>query len=139
MIQHTLALIKPDAVQRNLIGAIINMIEKNDFYISAMKMLQMNRQQAEGFYSVHHERPFFNELVNYMISGPIVSLILTGENAVTRYRELMGATNPQNALEGTIRKSFAISLMENAVHGSDSNENAIIEINYFFNALERIW
>lgn len=136
--QHTLALIKPDAVQRNLIGAIINMIEKNDFYISAMKMLQMNRQQAEGFYSVHRERPFFNELVDYMISGPIVSLILTGENAVTRYRELMGATNPQNAEEGTIRKSFAISLMENAVHGSDSDENAIIEINYFFNALERI-
>lgn len=136
--QHTLALIKPDAVQRNLIGAIINMIEKNDFYISAMKMLQMNRQQAEGFYSVHRERPFFNELVDYMISGPIVSLILTGENAVTRYRELMGATNPQNAQEGTIRKSFAVSLMENAVHGSDSNENAIIEINYFFNAFERI-
>ncbi|AGC50558.1 nucleoside-diphosphate kinase [Lawsonia intracellularis] len=136
--QHTFALIKPDAVQRNLIGAIINMIEKNDFYISAMKMLQMNRQQAEGFYSVHRERPFFNELVDYMISGPIVSLILTGENAVTRYRELMGATNPQNAQEGTIRKSFAISLMENAVHGSDSDENAIIEINYFFNAFERI-
>lgn len=136
--QHTFALIKPDAVQRNLIGAIINMIEKNDFYISAMKMLQMNRQQAEGFYSVHRERPFFNELVDYMISGPIVSLILTGENAVTRYRELMGATNPQNAHEGTIRKSFAISLMENAVHGSDSDENAIIEINYFFNAFERI-
>lgn len=136
--QHTLALIKPDAVQRNLIGAIINMIEKNDFYISAMKMLQMNRQQAEGFYSVHRERPFFNELVDYMISGPIVSLILTGENAVTRYRELMGATNPQNAEEGTIRKSFATSLMENAVHGSDSDENAIIEINYFFSALERI-
>lgn len=136
--QHTLALIKPDAVQRNLIGAIINMIEKNDFYISAMKMLQMNRQQAEGFYSVHRERPFFNELVDYMISGPIVSLILTGENAVTRYRELMGATNPQNAEEGTIRKSFATSLMKNAVHGSDSDENAIIEINYFFSALERI-
>ena len=136
--QHTFALIKPDAVQRNLIGAIINMIEKNDFYISAMKMLQMNRQQAEGFYSVHRERPFFNELVDYMISGPIVSLILTGENPVTRYRELMGATNPQNAQEGTIRKSFAISLMENAVHGSDSDENAIIEINYFFNAFERI-
>ena len=136
--QQTFALIKPDAVQRNLIGAIINMIEKNDFYISAMKMLQMNRQQAEGFYSVHRERPFFNELVDYMISGPIVSLILTGENAVTRYRELMGATNPQNAQEGTIRKSFAISLMENAVHGSDSDENAIIEINYFFNAFERI-
>ena len=136
--QHTFALIKPDAVKRNLIGAIINMIEKNDFYISAMKMLQMNRQQAEGFYSVHRERPFFNELVDYMISGAIVSLILTGENAVTRYRELMGATNPQNAQEGTIRKSFAISLMENAVHGSDSDENAIIEINYFFNAFERI-
>lgn len=136
--QYTLALIKPDAVQRNLIGAIINMIEKNDFYISAIKMLQMNRQQAEGFYSVHRERPFFNELVDYMISGPIVSLILAGENAVTRYRELMGATNPYNAQEGTIRKSFAISLMENAVHGSDSNENAIIEINYFFNAFERI-
>lgn len=136
--QHTLALIKPDAVQRNLIGAIINMIEKNDFYISAMKMLQMNRQQAEGFYNVHRERPFFNELVDYMISGPIVSLILTGENAVTRYRELMGATNPQNAEEGTIRKSFATSLMENAVHGSDSDENAIIEINYFFSDLERI-
>lgn len=136
--QYTLALIKPDAIQRNLIGAIINMIEKNDFYISAMKMLQMNHQQAEGFYSVHRERPFFNELVDYMISGPIVSLILAGENAVTRYRELMGATNPQNAQEGTIRKAFAISLMENAVHGSDSNENAIIEINYFFNAFERI-
>lgn len=136
--QQTLALIKPDAVQRNLTGAILNLIEKNELYISAMKMLQMDRQQAEGFYIVHHDRPFFGELIDYMTSGPIVSLILTGENAVYRYRELMGATNPQNAQEGTIRKSFGLNLMENAVHGSDSFENAKIEIDYFFNAFERI-
>lgn len=136
--QQTLALIKPDAVQRNLTGAILNLIEKNELYISAMKMLQMDRQQAEGFYIVHHDRPFFSELIGYMTSGPIVSLILTGENAVYRYRELMGATNPQNAQEGTIRKSFGLNLMENAVHGSDSFENAKIEIDYFFNAFERI-
>lgn len=136
--EHTLALIKPDAVHRNLVGSIIAILEKENLHISAMKMLQMNRSQAEGFYAIHRERPFFNELVDYMISGPIVSLILSGENAVVRYRDLMGATNPQVALEGTIRKTFALSLMENSVHGSDSLTNAAIEIDYFFNAFERV-
>ncbi len=135
--EQTFAIIKPDAVQRNLIGDIICMIEKSGLYVSAIKMVHMNKQQAEGFYAVHKNRPFFNELIDYMISGPIICLILKGKNAVMHYRKLMGSTNPKEAEEGTIRKIFALSLQENSVHGSDSLENANIEIQYFFNVFER--
>lgn len=135
-LQRTLSILKPDATERNLTGAINAMFEKNGFRIVAQKRLQLSRAQAEQFYIVHKERPFYGELVDYMISGPVVVQVLEREDAVAKNRELMGATNPANAAEGTIRKTFAESIERNSVHGSDSAENAAIEIAYFFSGIE---
>lgn len=135
-VQRTLSILKPDATERNLTGAINAMFEKAGFRIVAQKRLQLSRAQAEQFYIVHKERPFYGELVDYMISGPVVVQVLEGEDAVAKNRELMGATNPANAAEGTIRKTFAESIERNSVHGSDSAENAAIEIAYFFSGIE---
>jgi nucleoside-diphosphate kinase len=135
-VQRTLSILKPDATERNLTGAINAMFEKAGFRIVAQKRLQLSRAQAEQFYIVHKERPFYGELVDYMISGPVVVQVLEGEDAVAKNRELMGATNPANAAEGTIRKTFAESIERNSVHGSDSIENAAIEIAYFFSGIE---
>ncbi|MCA0201507.1 MAG: nucleoside-diphosphate kinase [Proteobacteria bacterium] len=135
-IQRTFSIIKPDATRRNLTGAINAMLEKGGLRIVAQKRLQLSRAQAEAFYGVHKERPFFNDLCNFMISGPIVAQVLEGENAVARNREIMGATNPANAAEGTIRKVHAESIEANSVHGSDSPENAAIEIAFFFSGIE---
>ena len=136
MIERTFSIIKPDAVARNLTGEILAMIQENGLTIKAMKMIRMAPEQAEGFYAVHREKPFFSSLVRYMTSGPVVCSILEGEDAVRRYRELMGATNPASAAEGTIRKKYAESLEANSVHGSDAPETAAYEMAYFFNALE---
>lgn len=130
--ERTFSIIKPDATRRNLTGKINAVFEANGLAIVAQKRIQMTRAQAEEFYGVHRARPFFNDLVGFMISGPVVVQVLEGENAVARNRELMGATNPANAAEGTIRKLFAESIEANSVHGSDSAENAAIEIAYFF-------
>lgn len=131
-LERTLSILKPDATERNLTGAINSVFEKNGLRIVGQRRLRLTRSQAEGFYAVHKERPFFGELVDYMISGPVVVQVLEGENAVAKNRELMGATNPANAAEGTIRKMFAESIERNSVHGSDSLENAKIEIDFFF-------
>ena len=136
MIERTFSIIKPDAVARNLSGEILAMIQHSGLRVKAMKMIRLTRAQAEGFYAVHKERPFFNSLVEYMCSGPVVCSILEGEDAIRRYRELMGATNPANAAEGTIRKKYAQSIEANSVHGSDAPETAAFEMGYFFNALE---
>ena len=128
----TLTMLKPDAVRDGHIGAILNQINEAGFRISAMKLTQMSKADAEAFYAVHSERPFFGELVAYMTSGPIVAAVLEKENAVLGNRELMGATNPNDAEEGTIRKKYGISIDKNSVHGSDSIENAKIEIDFFF-------
>ncbi|HPF77674.1 MAG TPA: nucleoside-diphosphate kinase [Alphaproteobacteria bacterium] len=130
--QQTFSIIKPDATRRNLTGAINKKFEENGLRIVAQKRIHMTRDQAEGFYAVHKERPFFGELVDFMISEPVVVQVLEGENAVAKNREIMGATNPAEAAEGTIRKEFALSIGENSVHGSDSDENAAIEIAFFF-------
>ena len=134
--ERTLSIIKPDATRRNLTGAINDRLEKAGLRIVAQKRLWLTRAQAEGFYAVHRERPFFNSLVEFMTSGPVVVQVLEGENAVARNREVMGATNPANAAAGTIRKDFAESIEANSVHGSDSPENAAIEIAYFFAGIE---
>jgi len=131
-IQRTFSIIKPDATRRNLTGAINALFEKNGLRIVAQKRIHMTREQAEEFYGVHRERPFFGELVDFMISEPVVVQVLEGENAVAKNREIMGATNPEEADAGTIRKEFALSIGENSVHGSDSDENAAIEIKHFF-------
>lgn len=136
MIERTFSIIKPDAVARNLSGEILAMIQQSGLRVKAMKMIRLTRAQAEGFYAVHKERPFFDSLVEYMCSGPVVCSILEGEDAIRRYRELMGATNPANAAEGTIRKKYAQSIEANSVHGSDAPETAAFEMGYFFNALE---
>jgi len=130
--QQTFSIIKPDATRRNLTGAVNQKFEENGLRIVAQKRIQMTREQAEGFYAVHKERPFFGELVDFMISEPVVVQVLEGENAVAKNREIMGATNPEEADAGTIRKEFAVNIGENSVHGSDSDENAAIEIAYFF-------
>lgn len=135
-VQRTLSILKPDATERNLTGAINAMFEKNGFRIVAQKRIHLSRFQAEQFYIVHKERPFYGELVDYMISGPVVVQVLEKENAVLANRDLMGATNPANAAEGTIRKTFAESIERNTVHGSDSAENALIEIKFFFSDCE---
>tara|TARA_A100000171_G_C2132223_1_gene147524 strand:- start:1347 stop:1769 length:423 start_codon:yes stop_codon:yes gene_type:complete len=135
-VERTLSLIKPDATRRNLTGAINARLEEAGLSIVAQKRLHLTRGQAEQFYSVHKERAFFDELCSFMVSGPIVAQVLEGENAVAKYRDVMGATNPANADEGTIRKDFAESIEANSVHGSDSLENASIEIAYFFAGLE---
>jgi nucleoside-diphosphate kinase len=135
-LERTLSIIKPDATQRNLTGAINALIEGAGLRIIAQKRIRMARHEAETFYAIHRERPFFGELVEFMISGPVVVQVLEGENAVARYREIMGATNPENAADGTIRKRFAHSVGENSVHGSDSVENAKVEIAQFFSGNE---
>lgn len=133
----TFTMIKPDAVEANNIGPILAMINKAGFNIRAMKYLRLSREQAGNFYIIHKERPFYGELVDYMSSGPIVAAVLEKENAVADFRTLIGATDPTKAAEGTIRKLFAKSIAANAVHGSDSDENAVIESNFFFSGLER--
>jgi nucleoside-diphosphate kinase len=130
--QQTFSIIKPDATRRNLTGAINKRFEDNGLRIVAQKRIHMTREQAEGFYEVHKERPFFGELVDFMISEPVVVQVLEGEDAVKKNRDIMGATNPEEAAEGTIRKDFALSIGENSVHGSDSDENAAKEIAFFF-------
>ncbi len=130
--ERTFSIIKPDATRRNLTGAINAVFEKNGLRVVAQKRIQMSQAQAETFYGVHKERPFFKDLVSFMVSGPVVVQVLEGDNAVAKNRELMGATNPANAAEGTIRKLFAESIEANSVHGSDSPENAAAEIAYFF-------
>ncbi|MEO1029727.1 MAG: nucleoside-diphosphate kinase [Pseudomonadota bacterium] len=132
MTQRTFSIIKPDATERNLTGAINKVIEEGGLRIVAQRRIHMTRGQAERFYSVHSERPFFGELVDFMTSAPVVVQVLEGENAVAKYREVMGATNPEDAADGTIRKLFAKSIGENSAHGSDSDENAAIEIAQFF-------
>ncbi|MGO4704292.1 nucleoside-diphosphate kinase [Microvirga sp. 2MCAF38] len=134
--ERTFSILKPDATQRNLTGAINAVIEKSGLRIVAQKRIQMSRREAETFYAVHKERPFFGELVDFMISAPVVVQVLEGENAVARYREIMGATNPESAADGTIRKLYAKSIGENSVHGSDSQDNAKIEITQFFSGNE---
>lgn len=136
MTEHTFSILKPDATRRNLTGAVNAVIEAAGLRIVAQKRIHMTKAQAGKFYEVHAERPFFGELVEFMTSGPVVVQVLEGENAVARYREVMGATNPANADEGTIRKLFAESVGENTVHGSDSQDNAAIEIAQFFSGLE---
>lgn len=133
----TFTMIKPDAVEANNIGPILNMINKAGFKIVAMKYMKLSKDQAGRFYEVHKDRPFYGELTEYMSNGPIVAAILGKENAVSDYRKLIGATDPSKAEEGTIRKTFAKSIAANAVHGSDSDENAEIEANFFFSQLER--
>ncbi|MDO5356013.1 MAG: nucleoside-diphosphate kinase [Conchiformibius sp.] len=135
-IERTISIIKPDAVGKNVIGKIYSRFEEQGLKIVAAKMKHLSRSEAEGFYAVHKERPFFNDLVSFMISGPVMIQVLEGENAVAKNREIMGATNPKDAAAGTIRADFAESIDENAVHGSDSLENAAIEIAYFFAATE---
>lgn len=130
--EKTLSIIKPDAVKDNHIGSIISRFEKNGLKVSAIKMKRLNEKEAKEFYGIHKEKPFFNDLVLFMTSGPSVILVLEGENAVAKNREIMGATDPKKALTGTIRSDFAKSVTENAVHGSDSKENAEKEINFFF-------
>ena len=135
-VEHTFSIIKPDATERNLTGGVNAMIEGAGLRIVAQKRIQMTRGQAEAFYAVHKARPFFGELVDFMISAPVVVQVLEGEGAVAKYREVMGATNPAEAAEGTISKAFAKSIGENSVHGSDSAENAQIEIAQFFSGNE---
>ena len=135
-VERTLSIIKPDAVKKNAIGQILARFEKAGLRIVAARMTHLSRAEAEGFYAVHKERPFFGELVKFMISGPVLIQVLEGENAVAKNRDLMGATNPANAAEGTIRKLFAESIEANSVHGSDSPENAAVEIAYFFAGTE---
>ena len=135
-IQRTFSIIKPDATERNLTGGVNKMIEEAGLRIVAQKRIQMTRKQAETFYAVHSERPFFGELVEFMTSGPVVVQVLEGENAIATYRDVMGATNPAEAAEGTIRKAYARSIGENTVHGSDAPETAAIEIAQFFSGNE---
>jgi nucleoside-diphosphate kinase len=135
-IERTFSILKPDATRRNLTGAINAVYEKAGLRIVAQKRIHMTRAQAESFYGVHRERGFFNDLVTFMISGPVVVQVLEGENAVLAHRDLMGATNPANAADGTVRKLFAESIEANSVHGSDSAENAAVEIAYFFSGSE---
>jgi len=132
-VTRTFSIIKPDATRRNLTGAVTKMLEDAGLRVVASKRIHMTREQAEGFYAVHSERPFFGELCDFMTSGPVVVQVLEGEDAVKRNRDVMGATNPANADEGTIRKAYAESIEANSVHGSDSDENAAIEIEFFFN------
>ena len=134
--ERTLSIIKPDGVKKNVIGDIINRFEKNGLKIAAMKIASLSKQEAEGFYAVHSKRPFFNDLTNFMSSGPVVLMVLTGEGAIKKNRDLMGATNPKDAAVGTIRKDHADSIDANIVHGSDAPETAAFEIGYFFSGLE---
>jgi nucleoside-diphosphate kinase len=134
--ERTLSIIKPDAVKKKVIGEIISRFEKNGLRIAAMKKIWMTKEEAKGFYIVHKERPFYDDLTSFMSEGPIVVMVLEGENAIAKNREIMGATNPANAEPGTIRKDFAENIERNAVHGSDAPETAAFEIKYFFSELE---
>ena len=136
--ERTFAIIKPDAVERNIAGKIIEKIESAGFVVVGMKKIRLTKQEAEGFYYVHKERPFFGDLCSYMSRGPVIVLVLEKDNAILDWRTLMGATNPANADSGTIRKEFGLGLEENSVHGSDSPESASYEIPYFFSQLELI-
>jgi len=136
MFERTLAIIKPDAVERGLVGEIIRRIEAERFRIRGLKMVHLTKAQAEGFYAVHRGKPFFESLTTFMSSGPCVVLLLEGEAAISRWREIMGATDPARAAEGTLRRQFGTTIERNAVHGSDAPETAAFEIAYFFNALE---
>jgi nucleoside-diphosphate kinase len=138
MTERTFSIVKPDAVAAKQTGAIIQMILDAGLAVKGMKMIQLTRAQAEGFYAVHSARPFFKDLVEYMISGPVVVSCLEGENAIARYRDLMGATDPAKAAEGTIRKRFGKSIEANACHGSDAPETAKVEVSYFFSSLELV-
>jgi nucleoside-diphosphate kinase len=135
-VERTLSILKPDVVAKNQIGGVVSYIEKAGLKVVAARMQHLTQREAEGFYAVHKERPLFGDLVKFMTSGPVVVMALEGENAVARYREIMGATDPKKAAPGTIRADFASSIDENACHGSDSLENAAIEIAYFFRATE---
>jgi nucleoside-diphosphate kinase len=135
-IERTFSIIKPDATRRNLVGAIVSHFEAAGLRVCAMRKMHMSKREAEGFYAVHAARPFFGELTDFMSSGPCVVMVLEGENAIARNRELMGATNPAQAAEGTLRKLYATSIGENAVHGSDGPDTAATEIAYFFRGLE---
>ncbi len=135
---RTFSIIKPDATKRNITGAINKIIEDNNLTIVAQKRIKLSNDQAMGFYAIHKDKPFFKDLIEYMTSGPVIVQVLEGDNAVEIYRKIMGATNPENAENGTIRKLHALNIQENSVHGSDSDENARIEINYFFNENEII-
>jgi nucleoside-diphosphate kinase len=135
-IERTLSIVKPDATRKNLIGKIVARFEESGLRIAAMRKVHLSRREAEGFYAVHSARPFFGELCDFMTSGPCVVMVLEGEGAVLKNREIMGATNPANAAPNTIRKLYADSVGENAVHGSDSAENAAIEVAYFFRSTE---
>ncbi len=134
--EKTLSIIKPDGVSLGLVGEVVKRFENAGIKISAMKMIHMTKPQAEGFYAVHRERPFFDSLTDFMCSGPAVVMVLTGENVIGKNRELMGATNYKEAAEGTIRRDFATDIEKNVVHGSDSSDSAAFEIGYFFNQLE---
>lgn len=134
--ERTLSIIKPDGVRRGLIGEVVKRLEQKNLNIVAMKMVHMTKEQAQGFYAVHARRPFFENLTDFMSSGPAVVMVLEGENVIARYRELMGATNYKDAAEGTIRREFATDIEKNVVHGSDAPETAAFEISYFFNRFE---
>jgi nucleoside-diphosphate kinase len=134
--ERTLSIVKPDGVAKGIIGEVVKRLEANDLKIIAMKMIHMTKTQAQGFYAVHKERPFFDSLTDFMSSGPAVVMVLEGENAISRYRDLMGATNYKEAAEGTIRRDFATDIEKNVVHGSDAPETAAFEIGYYFNAFE---
>jgi nucleoside-diphosphate kinase len=134
--EKTLSIIKPDGVARGLIGEVIKRLESNGLKLIAMKMLKMTKEQAESFYAVHKERPFFQSLTYFMTSGPVVVMVLEGENAIARYRDIMGATDYREAAQGTIRRDFATDIEKNIVHGSDSPETAAFEIGFFFNSFE---
>ena len=134
--ERTFAIIKPDAVERNIIGKVLERVESAGFRVVGMKKILLSKAEAEGFYYVHKERPFFNDLCSFMSRSPVVVLVLEREDAIAKWREVMGATNPANAAEGTIRKEFALGIEENTVHGSDSPESAAFEIPYFFSQLE---
>ena len=134
--ERSLSIIKPDGVGRKLVGEVIRRLEENDLNIIAMKMLHMNKEEAKGFYAVHKGKPFYESLTDFMSSGPIVVMVIEGENVIERYRKLMGATNFEEAEEGTIRREFATDIEKNVVHGSDAPETAAVEIGYFFNSFE---
>lgn len=136
MTERTLSIVKPDGIGKNVIGEVISRFEKGNLKVVGAKMLQLSKDQAEGFYAIHRERPFFNDLVSFMVSGPVMVMVLEGENAIAKNREIMGATNPKEAAAGTIRADFATSIDENIVHGSDAPETAKTEISFFFSPEE---
>jgi nucleoside-diphosphate kinase len=136
--ERTLGIIKPDAVAQRQAGAILSIVEQEGFRILGLRMVRLTRSQAEGFYAVHRGKPFFTDLVEFMTEGPVIAMALEREDAIRKWREVMGATNPANAAEGTIRKRFAASISRNAVHGSDAPETACVELGHFFNALDLV-